>query len=251
MTPVELLLAGAVQYLSLVEHHDAVWGKDGVEAVSDGQGGAVLERTPDGLLDQSVRLCIHGCRSLVKDQNLRDQNRPIRQQNPEGRGVKGFHVCLSDQSVCLSVCLSLTLHCLSRALATHSSCLSPTEKFSPFSTTSDSNFRGSWDTWQTDRKSISRWTGVSLLHILMSGKNCHSWFLFIVFGTFMSENSSCSVSNTFTENTSKSLPRAENVFYNFWQRFNKQLLNKLKKADEVEVNVSPVENNRKFRWELL
>lgn len=27
-----------------------------------------------------------------------------------------------------------------------SSCLSPTEKFSPFSTTSESNFRGSWDT---------------------------------------------------------------------------------------------------------
>lgn len=53
----------------------------------------------------------------------------------------------------LYTCLRwLTLHCLSRARATHSSCLSPTEKFSPFSTTSDSSFRGSWDTWMGIRR---------------------------------------------------------------------------------------------------
>ncbi|MEQ2230355.1 hypothetical protein ILYODFUR_028436 [Ilyodon furcidens] len=99
-----------------------------MEAMSDGQRGAVLKRAPDGLLDQSICLSIHGCCGLIQNQHL-DQNQPIKGQDT-GTG-----------KVQLSVCL--TLHCLSRALATHSSCLSPTEKFSPFSTTSDSNFIGS------------------------------------------------------------------------------------------------------------
>lgn len=57
-------------YLSLVEHHDAVGGQHGVETVGDGQRGAVLKRRPDGLLDQSVRLRVHGGRCFVQDQNL-------------------------------------------------------------------------------------------------------------------------------------------------------------------------------------
>lgn len=69
---------GAVQYLSLVEHHNAVRGEDGVEAVRNGQGGAILKRAPDGLLDQGVRLCIYGCCRFIKDQHLRDPNPPIR-----------------------------------------------------------------------------------------------------------------------------------------------------------------------------
>lgn len=39
-----------------------------------------------------------------------------------------------------------TLQRRSRALAMHSNCLSPTEKFSPFSITSESSFIGSWAT---------------------------------------------------------------------------------------------------------
>lgn len=41
---------------------------------------------------------------------------------------------------------TLTLQRRSRALAMHSNCLSPTEKFSPFSITSESSFIGSWAT---------------------------------------------------------------------------------------------------------
>lgn len=44
---------------------------------------------------------------------------------------------------CVQVCFG-TLLCLSSALATHSSCRSPTEKFSPFSVTSESNPWGNW-----------------------------------------------------------------------------------------------------------
>lgn len=77
------------RYLSLVEHHDAVCGEDSVEPVSDDQGGAVLKRTPDSLLDQSVRLCVHGCSGLVKDQDLPDRRQLIRRKNPGGGGGCG------------------------------------------------------------------------------------------------------------------------------------------------------------------
>lgn len=40
-----------------------------------------------------------------------------------------------------------TLLCLRSALATHSNCLSPTEKFSPFSVTSECRERGNWLTY--------------------------------------------------------------------------------------------------------
>lgn len=68
-------------YLSLVEHHDAVGGEDSVETVSDGQGGAVLTGAPDGLLDESIRLSIHGCCGLIQDQDLRPEHQLIRPQN--------------------------------------------------------------------------------------------------------------------------------------------------------------------------
>ena len=44
---------------------------DGVEAVGDGQHGAVLKLGPDGGLDQSVGLQVHGRRGFVQDQDLR------------------------------------------------------------------------------------------------------------------------------------------------------------------------------------
>lgn len=67
-------------YLSPGQHHDAVGRQDGVESVGDGQRGAVLERVPDRLLDQEVRLRVHGGRGLIQNQHL-DQNRPIRGQH--------------------------------------------------------------------------------------------------------------------------------------------------------------------------
>lgn len=94
-------------YLSLVEHHDAVRGEHGVEAVGDGQGGAVLKRCPDGLLDQSVRLRVHGCCRLVQNQNLRPEPanqmtelRPQPYNQTTGSWGGGLtRLCLSDLSI--------------------------------------------------------------------------------------------------------------------------------------------------------
>ena len=44
---------------------------DGVEAVGDGQHGAVLKLGPDRGLDQGVGLQVHGRRGFVQDQDLR------------------------------------------------------------------------------------------------------------------------------------------------------------------------------------
>lgn len=53
---------------------------------------------------------------------------------------------ISLVSPAISLIIMLTLQRRSRALAMHSNCLSPTEKFSPFSITSESSFIGSWAT---------------------------------------------------------------------------------------------------------
>ena len=92
----------------------------------------------------------------------------IRTWRPE-QVIRGHN---TDLSVSMT-CLPLTLHCLSRALATHSSCLSPTEKFSPFSTTSDSNFSGSWDTWGTDRKSARQVSRCECLPVILQSGVCY------------------------------------------------------------------------------
>lgn len=70
MTP---LTPKLIPDLSLVEHHDAVRGEDGVEAVGDGKGGAVPEGAPDGLLYQGIHLWVHGCCGLVHNQDLQEQ----------------------------------------------------------------------------------------------------------------------------------------------------------------------------------
>lgn len=63
-------------YLSLVEHHNAVTVEYGVQPVGYGQGGAVLKGIADCLLDQRIRLCVHCCRCLVQDQDLRGEGSP-------------------------------------------------------------------------------------------------------------------------------------------------------------------------------
>lgn len=63
--------------------------------------------------------------------------------------------CRSYTSLILSATSpikKLTLQRRSRARAMHSNCLSPTEKFSPFSITSESSFIGSWATCVGEKK---------------------------------------------------------------------------------------------------
>lgn len=90
------------QYLSLVQYHDPIRGQDSVEAMGDGQGGAVLERRPDGLLDQGVHLSIHGCCGLVQDQHLRpepeDQSEDRTQEEGKEINLSVSHLALSQQS---------------------------------------------------------------------------------------------------------------------------------------------------------
>jgi hypothetical protein len=53
---------GEVPHLPLPHGQDLVAENDGVQAVGDGEGGAVLEHAPDGALDQDVRLWGQGWR---------------------------------------------------------------------------------------------------------------------------------------------------------------------------------------------
>ena len=43
-------------YLAVVQDQDTVTVQDGVDAVGDGEHGAVLEGLPDGVLNKTVRL---------------------------------------------------------------------------------------------------------------------------------------------------------------------------------------------------
>lgn len=44
-----------------------------VDAMCDGEHGAVLKRLLDGVLDQSVRLCIDGGCGLIQEDDLSDK----------------------------------------------------------------------------------------------------------------------------------------------------------------------------------
>lgn len=56
--------------LSIVHDENAVHVDDGVDAVGDGEHGAVLEGLFDGSLDQHVCLCVDGCRRFVHKNDL-------------------------------------------------------------------------------------------------------------------------------------------------------------------------------------
>lgn len=45
--------------------------QDGVESVSDGEHGAVFKLSPNGRLDEIVRLQVHGSRSFIQDEDPR------------------------------------------------------------------------------------------------------------------------------------------------------------------------------------
>lgn len=71
-----------------------------MEAVSNGQRGAVVERAPDGLLDQSIHLGIHGRGRLIQDQYLREERTDQRQRTGQGRShsdLSGSHLAPSQQ----------------------------------------------------------------------------------------------------------------------------------------------------------
>lgn len=51
--------------ISLVQHHDAVTVDDRVQAMGDGQHGAVLEADAHQSLNQLVRLIVNTCRGFV------------------------------------------------------------------------------------------------------------------------------------------------------------------------------------------
>ena len=55
---------------SLVQDQDLVVVEDRVESVGDGDDRAVAELSPDRLLNQFVRLQIHGRRRFVHDEDL-------------------------------------------------------------------------------------------------------------------------------------------------------------------------------------
>ena len=60
-----------ISHLSLLHDQDAVGLQHGVDAVSDGEGGAGLERLSDGSLDQGVGLSIDGRCGFVQEDDLR------------------------------------------------------------------------------------------------------------------------------------------------------------------------------------
>lgn len=60
-----------LSYLASVHHQDAICARHGVDAVGDGEHGAVPEGFLDGALDQGVRLRVDGrCRLVQKDDLL-------------------------------------------------------------------------------------------------------------------------------------------------------------------------------------
>lgn len=114
--------------------------------VSNGQHCLVGKASADGLLEQLVCLLVHTCGSLVNAQDLDSRVyvggtvthlqfptlsfslKPLSNPLPPST-----HPCLLDVSSS-----SLTLASVRRALARHSSCLCPRDKFRPFSPSSPS-----------------------------------------------------------------------------------------------------------------
>lgn len=66
--------AGRVVYLSTVHDKDAVTLQHSVDAVGDGQHGAVMEGFSYGVLDQGVCLGVNGGRGLIQKDDLGGQS---------------------------------------------------------------------------------------------------------------------------------------------------------------------------------
>lgn len=65
-----LCIFAFVSYLSFVHDQNTICVQHSVDTMGDGEHGALLEGFFDGVLDQSVRLCVDGCRRLVQKNNL-------------------------------------------------------------------------------------------------------------------------------------------------------------------------------------
>ena len=56
--------------LAVVQDHDPAAVHHSVETMGDDEGGAAAKFTANGLLDQTICLCVGGCRCLVQYENL-------------------------------------------------------------------------------------------------------------------------------------------------------------------------------------
>ena len=107
----------APSYLSLVQDKNPVVVGHCIDPVRHGEDCALCERLPDCILDHWVRLYIYWCCSFVKKKDF------VLPENILINWWKWkctFHKCVSH---------------LSKALARHISCFSPTEKLSPSAST--------------------------------------------------------------------------------------------------------------------
>lgn len=64
-----------VSYLSVVHDQNTVWVHHSVDAVSYGEHGAVVESLLDGVLDQSICLCVDGGGGFIQKNDLSDKGR--------------------------------------------------------------------------------------------------------------------------------------------------------------------------------
>ena len=110
--------------LSGVQNEHSVAPRDGVESVCDCERCAVFKRLANRRLDLRVSFSVNRRRCFVENQNLKT--------------YKYTQYCSHYLSV-LHLVLFVTFECLNSARAKHISCRSPTEKFSPFSKTTDSS----------------------------------------------------------------------------------------------------------------
>lgn len=106
-------------YFAILHDDDSIALAYGVETVSYRQHGAVPESLTKCSLYQCVGLGVDGCRRFVQEQHL-ERERVV--------------LAISHHTE-PKVMMPKTLLRRRRARAMHKSCLSPTEKLSPFSTT--------------------------------------------------------------------------------------------------------------------
>lgn len=62
-------------YLSIVHDQDTIGVHHRVDTMGDGEHSAVLEGLFDGVLDETVCLCIDGRRGLIQQNDLLDSSR--------------------------------------------------------------------------------------------------------------------------------------------------------------------------------
>ncbi len=62
---------GLCTHLAAVQDHDPAAAHHRVQPMGDDEGGAAAERTANGLLDETICLCVDGCCRLIQYKNLK------------------------------------------------------------------------------------------------------------------------------------------------------------------------------------